>query len=232
MKHRPIGLGIQGLADALVLMRIPFDSEEAVEFNSKFMETIYLASMTASNDIAIERCEGMKILIEYFKNKPIPDFYSDSYDNSEINEFLGTNVTLSEKQLSDQIALTKNAGLEVSEREGIYKFSLLTGKTQEEVFNSIGKQNKGILSNKKVLAEVAKTSGQLSAQYKNNPELLGKAVVQAQKLGMTLEQTKRISSGLCSCPERFFSHRSSASFGQYFSYENQYSCSECLEHDV
>jgi ribonucleoside-diphosphate reductase alpha subunit len=86
MKHRPIGLGIQGLADALVLMRIPFDSEEAVEFNSKFMETIYLASMTASNDIAIERCEGMKILIEYFKNKPIPDFYSDSYDNSEINE--------------------------------------------------------------------------------------------------------------------------------------------------
>jgi ribonucleoside-diphosphate reductase alpha subunit len=88
MKHRPIGLGIQGLADALVLMRIPFDSEEAVEFNSKFMETIYLASMTASNDIAIERYEGMKILIENFKNESIPDFHSDSYTctNSEINE--------------------------------------------------------------------------------------------------------------------------------------------------
>jgi len=86
MKHRPIGLGIQGLADALVLMRIPFDSDEAVNFNSKFMETIYLASMTASNDIAIERYEGMKTLVEYFKNKTIPDFYSDSYDNSEINE--------------------------------------------------------------------------------------------------------------------------------------------------
>jgi ribonucleoside-diphosphate reductase alpha subunit len=87
-KHRPIGLGIQGLADALVLMRIPFDSEEAIEFNSKFMETIYLASMTASNDMAIERYEGMKILIEYFKNNIIPDFYSDSYTctNSEINE--------------------------------------------------------------------------------------------------------------------------------------------------
>ena len=88
MKHRPIGLGIQGLADALVLMRIPFDSDEAVEFNSKFMETIYLASMTASNDMAIERYEGMKTLIEYFKNKTIPDFYSDSlaYSDSEINE--------------------------------------------------------------------------------------------------------------------------------------------------
>ena len=88
MKHRPIGLGIQGLADALVLMRIPFDSEEAVEFNSKFMEIIYLASMTASNDLAIERYQGMKKLIEFFKNKTLPDFYSDSYTctNSEINE--------------------------------------------------------------------------------------------------------------------------------------------------
>jgi hypothetical protein len=116
--------------------------------------------------------------------------------NADLNEFLGTSVMLSEKQLADQVALTKNAGLEADVREGIYKFSQLNGKSQEEVFDSIGKQNKGILSNKKVLSEVAKTSGQLAAQYKNNPELLGKAVVQAQKLGMTLEQTKKISQGL------------------------------------
>ena len=116
--------------------------------------------------------------------------------NADLNEFLGTSVMLSEKQLSDQVALTKNAGLEVDVREGIYKFSLLTGKTQEQIFDSIGKQNKGVLNNKKVLAEVAKTSGQLAAQYKNNPDLIGKAVIQAQKLGMTLEQTKKISQGL------------------------------------
>jgi hypothetical protein len=116
--------------------------------------------------------------------------------NADLNEFLGTSVMLSEKQLSDQVALTKNAGLEADVRAGIYKFSLLTGETQEQIFDSIGKQNKGVLNNKKVLAEVAKTSGQLAAQYKNNPELIGKAVVQAQKLGMTLEQTKKISQGL------------------------------------
>ena len=116
--------------------------------------------------------------------------------NSEINSFLGTNVLLSEKQLKDQVLLTKNAGVEADVREGIFKFSQLTGKTQEQIFDSIGKQNKGVLSNKKVLAEVAKTSGQLAAQYKNNPDLIGKAVVQAQKLGMTLEQTKKISSNL------------------------------------
>ena len=116
--------------------------------------------------------------------------------NSEINSYLGTNVTLSEKQLKDQVALTKNAGLEADERAGIFKFSQLTGKTQEQIFDSIGKQNRGVLSNKKVLTEVAKTSGQLAAQYKNNPDLIGKAVIQAQKLGMTLEQTKKISQGL------------------------------------
>jgi ABC-type transporter Mla subunit MlaD len=116
--------------------------------------------------------------------------------NSEINSFLGTSIALSEKQLQDQVALTKNAGLEADERANIMKFSLLTGESQEEIFDSIGKQNKGVLSNKKVLSEVLKTSGQLSAQYKNNPNLLGKAVTQAQKLGMTLEQTKKISQGL------------------------------------
>ena len=116
--------------------------------------------------------------------------------NSEINDFLGTSVTLGEKQLEDQVALAKNAGLEADERAGIMKFSLLTGKSQEKIYNSIGKQNKGVLSNKKVLSEVLKTSGQLAAQYKNNPDLIGKAVIQAQKLGMTLEQTKNISGAL------------------------------------
>ena len=66
MKHRPIGLGIQGLADALVLMRISFDSEEAVNFNTKFMETIYLAAVSASNQLAMDRFDGMKKLMEYF----------------------------------------------------------------------------------------------------------------------------------------------------------------------
>jgi hypothetical protein len=116
--------------------------------------------------------------------------------NIELNNALGTNVQLTAKQLEDSIELKEAAGLEVDEREAIYKLSLLTGKTQENIFNSIGKQNKGVLSNKKVLSEVLKVSGQLAAQYKNNPELLGKAVVQAQKLGMTLEQTKNISKQL------------------------------------
>ena len=52
MRHRPIGIGVQGLADAFILMRFPFDSPEAIQLNKEIHETIYYASMTASKDLA------------------------------------------------------------------------------------------------------------------------------------------------------------------------------------
>ena len=42
-RHRPLGLGVQGLADAYILMRYPFDSPEAMDLNKKIFETIYYA---------------------------------------------------------------------------------------------------------------------------------------------------------------------------------------------
>ena len=52
MRHRPIGIGVQGLADTFALLRIPFDSDESKKLNSEIFETIYFAAMTASKDIA------------------------------------------------------------------------------------------------------------------------------------------------------------------------------------
>jgi ribonucleoside-diphosphate reductase alpha chain len=52
MRHRPIGLGVQGLADAFILMRFPFESEEAKKLNAEIFETIYYAALTASKDLA------------------------------------------------------------------------------------------------------------------------------------------------------------------------------------
>ena len=66
MRHRPIGLGVQGLADAFILMGLPFESEEARALNREVFETIYYASMTASKDLAIE--EGP---YETFKGSPV-----------------------------------------------------------------------------------------------------------------------------------------------------------------
>ena len=54
LRHRPIGLGVQGLADAYIMMRLPFESEEAKALNREIFETIYFASMTASKDLAKE----------------------------------------------------------------------------------------------------------------------------------------------------------------------------------
>jgi ribonucleoside-diphosphate reductase alpha chain len=52
MRHRPIGIGIQGLADLFAIVGIPFTSPEAKRINEEIFETIYFASMTASMDLA------------------------------------------------------------------------------------------------------------------------------------------------------------------------------------
>ena len=66
LRHRPIGLGVQGLADAFILMRYPFDSPEAKQLNKEIFETIYYAALTASKDLskvdgAYETYEGSPI---------------------------------------------------------------------------------------------------------------------------------------------------------------------------
>jgi ribonucleotide reductase alpha subunit len=52
LRHRPIGIGVQGLADAFVLMRLPFDSPKAQELNREIFETMYFGALTASNELA------------------------------------------------------------------------------------------------------------------------------------------------------------------------------------
>ncbi|HTE30840.1 MAG TPA: ribonucleoside-diphosphate reductase subunit alpha [Chryseolinea sp.] len=52
MRHRPIGLGVQGLADAFILLRMPFDSPEARRLNEDIFETIYFGAMEASMELS------------------------------------------------------------------------------------------------------------------------------------------------------------------------------------
>jgi ribonucleotide reductase alpha subunit len=64
LKHRPIGIGVQGLADTFILMDIPFHSEEAAEVNKLIFETIYHASLEKSNEIAIERSKKIQQFLQ------------------------------------------------------------------------------------------------------------------------------------------------------------------------
>jgi ribonucleoside-diphosphate reductase alpha chain len=66
LRHRPVGLGVQGLADAFILLRLPFESEAAKKLNIEIFETIYFAAMTASKDMAIK--DGP---YETFKGSPL-----------------------------------------------------------------------------------------------------------------------------------------------------------------
>ena len=66
MRHRPVGLGVQGLADAFIMMRLPFTSDEAKQVNQDIFETLYFAAVTASMEMAKE--EGP---YSSFKGSPI-----------------------------------------------------------------------------------------------------------------------------------------------------------------
>lgn len=52
MRHRPIGIGVQGMADALLKMRFPYESKKAEKLNREIFETIYFAALEASCELA------------------------------------------------------------------------------------------------------------------------------------------------------------------------------------
>ena len=68
MLHRPIGIGVQGLADAFFKLDIPFHSSEAAEINKQIFETMYHAALEKSLELSIERKEQLLPLYDYFNN--------------------------------------------------------------------------------------------------------------------------------------------------------------------
>jgi len=61
MRHRPIGIGVQGLADVFALMDLSFTSEEARDVNKLIFETIYHAAVERSMEIAKERYDLIQL---------------------------------------------------------------------------------------------------------------------------------------------------------------------------
>jgi hypothetical protein len=115
---------------------------------------------------------------------------------NQLAESTGYVAEYSEDALKTQIMLTKQFGLTGEEAAGIYKLSVLTGKSSAQVndemvgaFVATRNQLKVGIPLKTAIAAAAKVSGQLSANLQNNPSLITKAIVQAAALGTTLEQT-------------------------------------------
>ncbi len=116
---------------------------------------------------------------------------------NEIATATGYVAEYSADALETQIMLTKQFGLTGDEAAGIYKLSVLTGKSSKAVndamvgaFVATRNSLKVGVPFKAAIAEAAKVSGQLAATLQNNPEQIVKAVVQAKALGTSLEQVK------------------------------------------
>ena len=114
----------------------------------------------------------------------------------QLNEATGFVAEYSKDALETQIILTKQLGLTGEEAAGVYKLSVLTGKSSEKVndemvgaFVAARNASRVGVPFKAVMAEAAKVSGQLKANLGANPETIVKSIVQAKALGTTLEQT-------------------------------------------
>ena len=81
--HRPIGLGVQGLADTFALLNIPFHSDEAKQINKDIFETIYHAAIQTSMEISRDRFVGMHNLRESYRRKEWK--FSDDSENMDID---------------------------------------------------------------------------------------------------------------------------------------------------
>lgn len=115
---------------------------------------------------------------------------------AELQEILETNSMFTSKMIQTQILLTKQMGLSKEEAAGIQKLSLLSGKSADDILQNAIKQNNTAISYRKIISEISKVNSEISVMYKNNPDLIAKAVIQANKLGMSLEQTQKISKSL------------------------------------
>lgn len=184
------------------------DPAVQIAFITKYFKTLYqIGSQFSTRTFEIQKSLGLStasaaamnrefLSIQQSTNNIYANFADLAAANANLNESLGTSATFSAETLTTQAKIMQVTGLTAEESAKIYEYSLLNGETQEQTFNSMGKTNKGVLSNKKVMQEVLKINGQLAAQYKNSPGLLEKAVVQVQKLGINLEQAKKMASGL------------------------------------
>jgi hypothetical protein len=196
----------------LIVKAFQFLLELGFKFDKQItslQKTLYLSKTEADlmHDSFIEMNKNQEVLVKGF-NTSLFLLEKEVEAANQLGTSFGFITRVTKEEVQNQIILTQQIGLSAEEANNLYVLARQNNMTQEDItqevikqVNTVKKQTGVTLDMKKVLQDVSKISGQLRLQYANNPKLLAAAVIQAQKLGFTLEQTKKIAEGLLNFEE-------------------------------
>lgn len=120
-RHRPIGVGVQGLADVFAMMRMPFDSQEARELNKKIFAHMYIASLECSMDISRKR----KKHIQEYRKLLKDESNLTSVDTDRLKELKKAHFIISEElKLPSQYAGSYSSFIGSPSHKGILQYDL------------------------------------------------------------------------------------------------------------
>lgn len=121
----------------------------------------------------------------------------------QLGDTIGTTAGFTTQQVVDQTKLTRMVGLQAEEAAKLAEFGTLNGEETRSLTEDILEQTAILeketglrLDSRKVLSQVANITGQLGAQYSYNTKELARAVVQANRLGLSLEETQGVAANL------------------------------------
>jgi ribonucleotide reductase alpha subunit len=89
LKHRPIGIGVQGLADTFMILEYPFESDEAVELNKKIFETIYHGAVESSMELSKKRKNIITQILDNKSNEDINKYVNEFENNIIKSKYVG-----------------------------------------------------------------------------------------------------------------------------------------------
>jgi len=133
-KHRPIGIGVQGLADTFALMDVCFDSEDAKKINKNIFETMYHAALECSNELSIKRyneIKNLKLESKRYQDDGLLNYLNEYEIQNENETFVGAYSSFNDSPTSKGILQFDMWNVKPSERynwnklkENIIKYGL------------------------------------------------------------------------------------------------------------
>ena len=188
------------------LLELGFKFDKQV---TSLQKTLYLSKIEAEgmheNFIFMQRSQTQ--LVDGYQTV-LSTLQNQTDAANQLGTAFGAVSRVTNKEIQNQIKLTKQLGLSIEEANNLYVLARQNNMTQDDItkevtsqVNSFKKQSGALLDSKKILQDVSKITGQLRLQYGNNVKQLVAATVQANKLGFSLEQTKKIAEQLLNFEE-------------------------------